>query len=88
MNNFETWDGDVDGIQYEQLKSAFDNHFASRENIVATRNRFLCMEQRRDERLDKYILYRKGRTEWQYMQMGRIGRSNEHPHCYQRNVYR
>ena len=51
MNIFETWDGDVDAMQYEQLKVAFDNHFASRENIVATRHRFLCMEQRRDERL-------------------------------------
>ena len=34
MSIFETWNGDVDAMQYELLKLEFDNHFASRENMA------------------------------------------------------
>lgn len=55
MNIFETWALPVETMQYEQLKAAFEEHFANRENIVATRHRFLCMDQFSEERLDKFV---------------------------------
>ena len=55
MNIFETWDIQVESMQYENLKAAFDEHFARRENVVATRHRFLSMEQQYGEKLDKFI---------------------------------
>ena len=64
MEIFETWDIDVETLQYTPLKMAFEEHFSNRENIVATRHRFLCLEQRSEERLDKYIerVERSGNT--------------------------
>ena len=64
MNIFETWRIEVKTMQYERLKTAFEEHFASRENIVATRHRFLGMEQNSEERLDKFIerVERRGST--------------------------
>lgn len=64
MNLFETWDVEVGTMQYEGLKGAFEEHFSDRENIVATRHRFLCLEQRSEEGLDKFIerVERAGKT--------------------------
>ena len=64
LHIFETWDIDIDQMQYEPLKRAFEDHFASRENIVATRHRFLSMEQSSEEKLDKFIerIERSGST--------------------------
>ena len=64
INIFETWRIDVETMQYVRLKTAFEEHFASRENIVALRHRFLRMEQKSEERLGKFIerVERRGST--------------------------
>ena len=64
MNIFETWHIEVEAMQYEKMKTTFEEHFSSRENIVATRHRFLGMEQKSEERLDKFIerVERRGST--------------------------
>jgi hypothetical protein len=55
MNIFDTWDFQVDTMQYEDLKTAFEEHFAEKENIVATRHRFLSLQQKQEETLDRFI---------------------------------
>lgn len=64
MEIFETWDIEVAKMQYVPLREAFDRHFATKENIVATRHRFFSQEQKQGETIDKYIerLERAGRT--------------------------
>jgi hypothetical protein len=42
-------------MQYEDLKQDFEDHFAEKENIVATRHRFLNLEQQKEEEVDRFI---------------------------------
>ena len=55
MDIFETWNVPVDGMQYEDLKREFERHFQQKENIVATRHRYLSIEQRTEEKIDSFI---------------------------------
>lgn len=55
MRIFEAWDGDTEAMQYEELKKDFEGHFAAKENIVATRHRFMVMSQRAGENIDDYV---------------------------------
>ena len=58
MEIFETLDIDVENLQ---CRMAFEEHFSNRENIAAMTHRFLCLEQRSEERLDEYRKCRKKR---------------------------
>lgn len=51
-------------MQYDPLRKAFNDHFASKENIAATRHRFFSLEQRQGKTIDNYIerLQRAGST--------------------------
>ena len=55
MDIFDTWNMNVSTMQYEELKYEFSAHFQEKENIVATRHRYLAIEQRSEERVDKFI---------------------------------
>ena len=55
MDIFDTWNMDVSRMQYDELKYEFSAHFQEKENIVATRHRYLAIEQRSEERVDKFI---------------------------------
>ena len=61
MEIFETFDIDVENLQCTPTKMAFEEHFSNRESIAATTRRFLCLEQRGEERLDEYRKCRKKR---------------------------
>ena len=61
MEIFETFDIDVENLQCTPTKMAFEEHFSNRESIAATTHRFLCLEQRGEERLDEYRKCRKKR---------------------------
>lgn len=55
MEIFETWDFEIDTLQFQELKKAFEEHFAGKENIYATRHRFLGLTQMNEEKLDRFI---------------------------------
>ena len=55
MEVCETWDIDIPKMQYASLREAFETHFESKENIVATRHRFLRQKQQVGEPITKYI---------------------------------
>ena len=51
---FDTFDIAVEAIQYDALKTRFDNHFQGRENKTILRHRFLCMTQESGESLSVF----------------------------------
>lgn len=57
---------EIETMQYENLKTAYEAYFSEKENIVATRQWFISIEKRGDEEIDKL----KERVE----RAGRIGR--------------
>lgn len=55
MDIFESWNIEIDQMQYEDLKKTFEEYFSEKENIIATRHRFFTLEQNIDEETDKFI---------------------------------
>ncbi|XP_067935559.1 uncharacterized protein [Watersipora subatra] len=52
---FETWEIEVDAMQYDNIKEKFDDYFSEKENIVATRHRLFTMKQDNCEDLCRFI---------------------------------
>ena len=55
MDIFESWNEEVEDLQYDEMKERFENHFMGKENIIATRHRFLSIEMEAGETMDKYV---------------------------------
>lgn len=55
MNVFESWDMDIEELDFQQMKTRFEEHFTAKENILATRHRFFSMEQEAEETMDMFV---------------------------------
>lgn len=55
MTIFDTFNVDVDDIEYDSLVKKFEEHFAGRENKLILRHRFLNCKQMNEERITVYI---------------------------------
>ena len=55
MDVFDSWDEEVEDILYEDMKERFELHFTRKENIIATRHRFLSIEMEAGETMDGYV---------------------------------